>query len=100
MRLAAALICLALLLPATAALAVDPHEGTACADSPGEQLESIIRADAPKLAEGLTPAANHQVTVTTEATPAALRTGSLLWWLGIVIGQDRLAALQQAPSSP
>lgn len=101
MRLAAALICIALLLPAPAALAAPLHMGSTSADNPGEQVESIMRAQAPELAEGYVQVSHHQGTATTEPTPATVRTGSLLWWfLSIVIGQDRMTAQAGEPASP
>ncbi len=101
MRLAAALICIALLLPAPAVFAADLEPGTLCTDSPAEDLAVKVRAEAPDLAEGFTAAPHHAGTATAATSPATVRSSGLLWWLlSIVIGQDRMSAQHAEPASP
>ena len=100
MRLAAALICFALLAPAPAAFAADLEPGTLSVDSPGDELTTKVRAQAPELAEGFTQV-HHAGVATVEASPEGVRAGSLLWWfLNIVIGQDRMTAQAAEPNAP
>ena len=96
MRLAAALICLALLLPASAALADDLRPdgfGKACPDAP---VVALIVPDAPGSSDAAVDVRDEVV----EDGPSVDESTSLLMQLlGIIFGQDRLASWDSGPDS-
>jgi hypothetical protein len=89
MRLAAALICLALILPAPAAFAGELCPAQVQVDQPTEVVVAIGQAAAPERAEG---ALAHQVQPykATSPTPAVSSSNWLAHLLGIIFGQDRI----------
>jgi hypothetical protein len=97
MRLAAALICLALLLPAPAALAGDLRpDGVSKAGAADAQVTLVVP-------EATCPDAGDTIEIqdnTLVPGPDTVRSATLLMrLLGIIFGQDRLASWEAGPDS-